>query len=177
MSAFNRLQYDSAANKDLWISLETWTHLFYLEQIFLFYCTYWTRYIWKSLRPQSSQILIKESSVNFTQFSSDLSLRFWQQDLSRAHFSESSQRGERGGGGEREGGGEAEEEAGGGKSGVSLLLLQAKAYTEQQQAEKTVLYCFRPAGKVSLPETQQQLSHTNAGDVPKPCSLRGLPKW
>ncbi|KAK2919091.1 hypothetical protein Q8A73_003462 [Channa argus] len=28
-----------------------------------------------------------------------------------------------------------------------LLCLQAKAYTEQQQAEKTVLYCFRPAGK------------------------------
>ncbi|KAK2816885.1 hypothetical protein Q5P01_025076 [Channa striata] len=46
------------------------------------------------------------------------------------------------------GGGEEEEEAGGGKSGVSLLLLQAKAYTEQQQAEKAVLYCFRPAGKL-----------------------------
>lgn len=52
-------------------------------------------------------------------------------------------------------------EAGGGKSGVSLSLLQAKAYAAQQQAEKTILYCFRPAGKVSLPETQQTtITHT-----------------
>lgn len=109
----------------------------------------------------------------------------WQREQSQAHFSESSQRGreggETGGGGEEEEEGDEEEEggggeAGGGKSGVSLLLLQSKAYTEQQQAEKTVLYCFRPAGKVSLPETQQT-TITQMGDEPKLCSLRDLPKW
>lgn len=37
-----------------------------------------------------------------------------------------------------------------------LALLQAKKpYAEQQQAEKTALYCFRAAGNESLPETQQ----------------------
>jgi len=46
-------------------------------------------------------------------------------------------------------------ETGGCKSGVSLLLLQARADTELQQAEKIVLYCFRAAGNESLPETLQ----------------------
>ncbi|CAB1416941.1 unnamed protein product [Pleuronectes platessa] len=118
---------------------------------------------------------MKDSSVNFTRFSSDFWFKRFGIGSQAKHISLSHRRGELEGGGggggvggeregEGEGGGGGEEEgreggggAGGGKSRVSLSLSlsQARAYTEQRQAEKTMLYCFRPAGSVSLPETQQ----------------------
>lgn len=64
---------------------------------FSFYCTYRTRYIWQSLRPQCSQILVKESSVDFTPFSSNLGLHSGNGSKAK-HISLSHHRG-----GEREG--------------------------------------------------------------------------
>ncbi|KAF0037542.1 hypothetical protein F2P81_010416 [Scophthalmus maximus] len=90
--------------------------------------------------------------LQHTAHSHNLVFALRQRESSQAHFSESSESGEReeeeevekkkkkGGGGE----------AGGGKSRVFLSLLQARAYTEQQQAEKTMLYCFRPAGNMGF---------------------------
>lgn len=115
-----------------------------------FSCTIWTLHIWWSLKPPSRNIPSSEPSVSCFAFHSNFSLRlaerarpstfFWLIIFVRGVGSR--------GGGEKEKREVASPE-------FPLSRSQAKPYAEQQQAEKTVLYCFRAAGNKSLPETQQ----------------------